>query len=131
MSLRIATDRTCDLPKEVVERLGIEVIPLNIHIGERAILDEVDLSRDEFYEQLPHYQPHPTTAAQEYTRLPVTALDSGQLSLGLGFLVEKAAEMAKAEKKMEEVIAGLQEWMSRRMCSLHLKHLNICAAADG
>lgn len=164
MSLRIVTDSTCDLPNETAERLGVEVIPLNIHIGERAFLDGVDLSRDEFYEQLPNYQPHPTTAApgpdvfeqayerlaergatailsihisetlsatvhsariaaQEYTRIPVTALDSGQLSLGLGFLVEKAAEMAKAGKKMEEVMAGLQEWMKRTYVFASLKTL--------
>lgn len=62
-------------------------------------------------------------AAQEYTRLPVTALDSGQLSLGLGFLVEKAAEMAKAGKKMEEVLTALQEWMKQTYVFASLKTL--------
>ncbi len=34
-------------------------------------------------------------AAEQFTRIPVTVLDSGQLSLGMGFLVEKAAQLAE------------------------------------
>ena len=34
-------------------------------------------------------------AATQFTRIPVTVLDSSQLSLGMGFIVEKAAQMAE------------------------------------
>lgn len=164
MSIRIVTDSTCDLPSEVVEQLGIEVIPLSINIGEQTFLDGVNLSREEFYRQLPTYQPHPKTAspgpdvfevvydrladqgtqsilsihisetlsatinsariaAQQYTRVPVTALDSGQLSLGLGFLVEKAAQMAQAGKELKEITAHLSEWMQQTYVFASLKTL--------
>lgn len=53
------------------------------------------------------------TAAKEFTRIPVTVLDSGQLSLGLGFLVEKAAQMAQAGSKMEEILETLNNLMPR------------------
>ena len=53
------------------------------------------------------------TAAKEFTRIPVTVLDSGQLSLGLGFLVEKAAQMAQAGSKMEEILETLNDLMPR------------------
>jgi DegV family protein with EDD domain len=110
---------------------------------------EVDLSREEFYKQLPGYQPSPTTAtpgpdaftkvyerlanegaqailsihisetlsatinaarvaAEQFTRIPVTVLDSSQLSLGTGFLVEKAALLSQAGKKVEEIVSSLQ-----------------------
>ena len=63
MNLRIVTDSTCDLPAETARLLGITVIPLNIHVGERTFLDGVDLTREEFYTRLPGFTPAPRTAA--------------------------------------------------------------------
>lgn len=63
------------------------------------------------------------TAAAQFTRIPVTVLDSSQLSLGTGFLVEKAAQMAQAGKKMEEIISALQNLMKRSYVFASLKTL--------
>ena len=52
-------------------------------------------------------------AAKEFTKIPVTVLDSSQLSLGMGFLVERAAQMAEAGKKAEEIVSKLREIMPR------------------
>jgi DegV family protein with EDD domain len=52
-------------------------------------------------------------AAEQFTRIPVTVLDSNQLSLGMGFLVEKAAEMASLGHRMEDILASLHELMKR------------------
>ena len=52
-------------------------------------------------------------AAKEFTKVPVTVLDSTQLSLGMGFLVERAAQMAEAGKKAEEIVSTLRELMPR------------------
>ena len=62
-------------------------------------------------------------AAEQFTRIPVTVLDSSQLSLGTGFLVEKAAIMAKAGKKMEEIVSALQDLMKRTYVFASLKTL--------
>lgn len=61
MNIGIVTDSTCDLPQHIVEELGIEVIPLFINIGDKGYLDGVDISRTEFYTNLPNYSTHPTT----------------------------------------------------------------------
>ena len=154
MNIRIVTDSTCDLPAEVVSKYGITVIPLSINVGEKAYLDGVDISREEFYQRLPNFNPHPKTAApgpdlfmqtyqrladegadaiismhisetlsatvnsartaaKEFTRIPVTVLDSTQLSLGMGFLVEQAAQLASAGKTVDEILAALKESMPR------------------
>jgi DegV family protein with EDD domain len=154
MNIRIVTDSTCDLPAEIVKEYGIIVIPLSINVGEKTLLDGVDITRDEFYEQLPNFNPHPKTAApgseifkqayqrladegadailsihisetlsgtvnsartaaKEFTRIPITALDSTQLSLGMGYLVERAAQLARAGKSVDEILAALKEVMSR------------------
>ncbi len=63
MTIKIVTDSTCDIPAQIVKEKGISVVPLYINIGDQGYRDNVDISRKEFYEQLPHYDPHPQTAA--------------------------------------------------------------------
>ena len=63
MSIKIITDSTCDLPPSVIAQYDITVIPLYINIGTQGYRDGIDLSRQDFYEQLLYDDPHPTTAA--------------------------------------------------------------------
>lgn len=165
MTVRIVTDSTCDLPVDVISRLGIRVIPLYIHAGKRDYLDGIDISRQEFYEKLPTFHEHPTTAvpsqhkfkavydaladegatqvlsihisetlsatvnvaraaAAETSSLPVTVLDSGQLSLGVGFLVAKAAELALEGKTVEHILPVLENQIQRTHVWAALDTLN-------
>lgn len=48
-------------------------------------------------------------AAAQDTGYPVTVLDSGQLSLGEGFMVLQAARLAANGKSMEEILASLKQ----------------------
>jgi DegV family protein with EDD domain len=63
------------------------------------------------------------TAAEQFTRIPVTVLDSTQLSLGEGFIVEKAAQLAKLGKTVEEIVEGLKGFMKRTYVFASLKTL--------
>ena len=164
MKIAIVTDSTCDLPEEIVRQQAITVIPLHINIGDKTYLDGIDLSREDFYTQLPNYKTSPKTAtpgidiftqtykslmdagthailsihiseslsatvntartaAYEFTGIPVIVLDSSQLSMGMGFLVEKAAQMAQAGKTVDEILAALQESMKRAYVFASLKTL--------
>ena len=150
----ILTDSTADLPIEVIERYGIEMIPLYINMGSEHFADGVNLTKAEFYQRLPNYDPAPSTAApsaeifirgyeslvargaqeilsihiseslsatvnsarlatKEFTQAPVTVVDSGQLSLGLGFLTVSAAEMAQNGQKMDVILKNLRSQMPR------------------
>lgn len=150
MSIRIVTDSTCDLPAETIARYGIGVVPLYINVGQQSYLDGMDITRQEFYEKLPTFPIHPTTAAsspqrfralydalaeegatqvlsihvsatlssvvdtarlaaQETASTQVTVVDSGQLSLGIGFMVETAARMAMVGRSVDEILAALDE----------------------
>jgi DegV family protein with EDD domain len=62
-------------------------------------------------------------AAEQFTRIPVTVLDSSQLSLGMGFLVERAAQLAKLGKKADEILSTLQDLMKRTYVFASLKTL--------
>ena len=61
--------------------------------------------------------------AEQFKRIPVTVLDSSQLSLGTGFLVEKAAQMIQLGKKVEEIVSSLQGVMKRTYVFASLKTL--------
>ena len=49
MKLRIVTDSAADMPSEWQQEYGIDVIPINIHFGERTFLQGVDLNNKDFY----------------------------------------------------------------------------------
>lgn len=63
ITVRIVTDSTCDLPADVAADLGISVIPCYINVAEKGFLDGVDITRQQFYEQLPTWPVPPTTSA--------------------------------------------------------------------
>ncbi|MHB8135632.1 MAG: DegV family protein [Anaerolineaceae bacterium] len=53
------------------------------------------------------------TAANEMTNIPVTVFDSQQLSLGTGFAVLKAAELAHAGYSVNEILPVLEDQIKR------------------
>lgn len=154
MDIKIVTDSTCDLPLEYIDQYQIKVVPLYINIGDQGYLDQVEISRKEFYENLPGYPVQPTTgtpgiqkfvdvyqtladqgakhilsihiteslsatvsvarkAAEQFEGVPVTVIDSQQLSVGTGFAVLSAAQAVEAGKSVEEILALLQDQMPR------------------
>lgn len=86
--------------RQIYEQLAAEGATqiLSIHISE-TLSATVDMAR---------------TAAKEVRGTAVTVLDSGQLSLGMGFMVERAAELAAAGEKLADIQAQLTE-LGRRI----------------
>tara|TARA_Y100001934_G_C12333235_1_gene766261 strand:- start:1208 stop:2056 length:849 start_codon:yes stop_codon:yes gene_type:complete len=60
--IKIITDSTSDLPKEIADELGITVIPLNVHFGEEVYKDGVDIFPDKFYPRLENSSELPKTS---------------------------------------------------------------------
>ena len=164
MSIKVVTDSTCDLPQDVIRKLDITVVPLYINIGDKGFLDEIDITRKDFYTNLPSYEVHPTTAtpsietfksiyknlaengaeeilsihiseslsatvkvaesaAQQFDKIPLTVLDSQQLSMGTGFQVELAARLAKEGRSMKAIIKALDDLMPRTFVAAGLDTL--------
>lgn len=59
----IVTDSTCDLTPEMVEELGVTIVPLQVIFGNEAYREEVDITTEEFYERLVKSRQLPTTSA--------------------------------------------------------------------
>jgi len=153
MKIGFVTDSTSDIPGDLANQYGIQVIPALVNINGKSYTDGVEISREEFYIHLPQLKPPPMTSSpsvgafqQCYEKLfragvdyvvsihppnelsgifnaarlagqefgqRVKVLDSGQLSLGLGFQVILAAETAARGAILEEVLAGVESVRKR------------------
>lgn len=60
--IKIMADSTCDLSPEVVAQYNIGIAPLKININGVSYQDRIDITADEFFEQLPKLKELPTTA---------------------------------------------------------------------
>jgi DegV family protein with EDD domain len=143
MKIGFVTDSTSDIPCNLAEQYGIEIVPALINIKGKSYTDGLEISREEFYNRLPSLKPLPTTSSpsvgafrERYEKLltagsdsiisihppnelsgifnaarlaaqdfgqRVKVLDSGQLSLGLGYQVILAAEAAAQGAVLNEV----------------------------
>jgi DegV family protein with EDD domain len=63
MAVRVVTDSACDLPDDLLENLGIEVVPLTIRFGKEELVDRKELSTDEFWRRLEASSVLPETSA--------------------------------------------------------------------
>lgn len=61
--IKIISDSTCDLSKELVEKYDIQIIPLHIHLGEDEYEDGVTITPEQIYEWSDANKTTPRTAA--------------------------------------------------------------------
>ena len=61
--IAVVTDSTADLTPEMVEELGVTVVPLRVIFGNEAYREGVDITTEEFYERLVKSRQLPTTSA--------------------------------------------------------------------
>ena len=156
MAVRIVTDSSCDLPEEVTNELGIEVVPLTERFGDEEFVDRVDLSVSEFYAKMASSSDLPQTAApapgafEDAFRkcaaegadavvcinlsaqlsatmqsaqtaakalegaLDVRVVDSRSVTLGLGSMVQWAAEAARDGMAADGIVADVESQAQRQ-----------------
>ena len=59
--VKIVTDSTADLPEDLVNELGVTVVPCYVCFGKDLYRDRVDISEDDFYKRLLQDSTFPTT----------------------------------------------------------------------
>ncbi len=76
MPVKVVTDSVADLPPQVVQELGITVVPLHVRFGEEVYRDGIDLTTEQFYHKLAHSKilpvtsvPSPGSFAEAYDKL--------------------------------------------------------------
>jgi len=60
--IQLVTDSSADLPKELLDKYNISVVPLTINIDGKEYLEGVDLMPQEFYEKMCNGKELPKTS---------------------------------------------------------------------
>lgn len=66
MKVKLVCDSLCDVPKELIQKYNIDVVPLNIIIENNEYKDGIDLSNDEFYKIMKESKQVPKTSQATY-----------------------------------------------------------------
>ena len=61
--IKIISDSTSDLPKELIKKYDIDILPLYVHMGDMEYKDGIDITPDEIYEWAEENKTTPKTAA--------------------------------------------------------------------
>ncbi|MEZ0537620.1 DegV family protein [Caldicellulosiruptoraceae bacterium PP1] len=74
--IALLTDSACDLPKEIIEKYDINVVPLRIIYNDREYRDNIDISSEEVYKNLPNEipktsMPSPHDVEQKFNQLKI------------------------------------------------------------
>lgn len=106
MAVRVVTDSASDLPPELCEELGIEVVPLTIRFGEEEFVDRKELTTEQFWSKMRGSSVLPETAApsvgafeETFRRLADEGADGiicVNLSAALSATMQSAQVAAKA-----------------------------------
>jgi DegV family protein with EDD domain len=62
MTVRVVTDSVSDIPADIVEELGITVVPAYVRFGNEVYKDGVELTTDEFFDRLMNGPEFPATS---------------------------------------------------------------------
>lgn len=62
-NIKIVTDSTSDIPLGLAHELGIEIVPLHIHVGEQTFRAGLDITADQFYQWVQDGRIKATTSA--------------------------------------------------------------------
>jgi DegV family protein with EDD domain len=62
--VKVISDSTSDIPADILKKLGIEIVPINVLFGTETFRDRIDITPEQFYKRLAESKVFPTTAAQ-------------------------------------------------------------------
>ena len=111
-TVHVVTDSSCDLPADVADELGIDIIPLTIRFGDDEFVDRAELSTAEFWTRCVNSETLPETAAPA----------PGQF--------EQAYRAAAAAGAASVIVVSLSSALSATMQSAQLAARTVMADPD-
>lgn len=87
MSIRILTDSGCDLPKEIIEKYNIDVLPLTVCLGENEYLDSVTIAPKEVYDNMREGKVYKTSQVppSKFKEVFLNYVENGDTCIYIGF----------------------------------------------
>jgi DegV family protein with EDD domain len=107
--IQVVTDSACDLPDEVIDKLGIRVVPLTIRFGNEEFVDRVELSTKEFWDRVITGPEMPQTAAPSAGAFQVAfteAADAGMDSVVCVNLSSKVSATYQAARTASDAVSA-------------------------
>lgn len=100
MGIKIVTDSTCDLSKELIEQNDISVIPLCVIMGDDNYYDGVDITPDDMYKWADANKTTPKTAAVSFeyaTKVLKPLMEAGDeiIFIGIGEKLSTTANVIR------------------------------------
>ena len=103
--VKLITDSTSDLTKELYEKMNIEVLPLYVNFDEDSYLDGVDMTTEQLYKEVEKRQKLPKTAAITIG----TFIEVFQKYVDLGYEVVYTGISRQMSRTFENAILAAKE----------------------
>lgn len=131
VKIKIVTDSTADLPRELIEKYGITVVPLKVMFGSEIYRDGVDLTSRQFYEKFRTSHDLPTTSQpspQEFVEAYRPLIEEGASIISIHISSSLSGTLQSA--RLAKTMLGYEELdiIDSRLVSLALGLVVLAAA---
>jgi len=122
----VVTDSTACIPKEMADKLSIEIVPIELVFGDKVYRDGIDITPDEFYAMLRKAEKLPTTSGS----LPAPFLEAYKRASKKGKSIICITESSKFSGMYNSAImaAGL---VKKEMADIQVEVIDCSTAAAG
>lgn len=108
MAIKIIVDSTSDIPADLIEKHGIEVVPLTVNFEDKCYLDKIEITSQEFFEKLAEAEKLPTTSQASpgiFVEVFEKALANGNEILGI-FISTKFSGTCESARMAKDIIGS-------------------------
>ncbi len=99
-SVRVISDSTCDLSRELLDRHGIDIVPLYVVFGDDSYRDGIDITSEVLYKMAEERKTLPKTSApspMDFYQIFKKHLDEGEDIIYIGLSSELSATVQNAK----------------------------------
>jgi len=104
-NIKLFSDSTCDLPKELLDKLNISIIPLYVVFGDETFKDGEDINVEELYKKVDELNTLPKTSAPspiDFYNAFKPYIDKGDSIIYIGLSSELSSTILNAKITKEE-----------------------------
>ncbi|MBE3129033.1 MAG: DegV family protein [Actinobacteria bacterium] len=105
--IAIVTDSTADIPKDLIEKFKIKVVPLYLNFEDRSYLEDgIDITSKQFYEKLKVVKKQPTTSQptpQDFIKVYNELLEENDTIISIHISQKMSGTFSSAEIARKEL----------------------------
>jgi len=108
MAIKIIVDSTSDIPVDLIEKYGIEVVPLTVNFEDKCYLDKIEITSQEFFNKLAESEKLPTTSQASpgaFVEVFEKALEEGHEILGI-FISTKFSGTCESARMAKDMVGS-------------------------